>query len=288
MQEKSVFEKIIGTSVHIKVTDIGASSIATDIPPPYLTLLRAGSADIVGFEPHAEALTALNQTKGPNETYLPHAVADGGRHTLHCCVASGMTSLLTPNPEVLKLFHQFPLWGHVLSTEALDTVRLDDVEETKGTDMLKMDIQGGELMVLRNAQDRLKDVLVVHTEVSFLSMYVDQPLFADVDIFLRSQGMMFHKFDPLVSRTVVPVIVNNNIYEGIGQLFWGDAIYIRDISRLELFTDSQLLKMAMILHECYRSIDVAHYLLMEFDRRTGNALAPRYLSGVTPARPPGT
>ena len=84
--------------------------------------------------------------------------------------------------------HGFPNWGQVVATEAVDTVRLDDVAETAGAEMLKIDIQGGELMAMRHAEARLRDMLVIHTEVEFLPMYVDQPLFSDVDQFLRNHA----------------------------------------------------------------------------------------------------
>ena len=93
--------------VKIKIVDIGANPIGG--PTPYAALLAAGDAEIVGFEPNLAALAELNGMKGPNETYLPHAVGDGGRHTLNFCQAPGMTSLLPPNPAVLGLFHGFPI-----------------------------------------------------------------------------------------------------------------------------------------------------------------------------------
>ncbi|MBF0462322.1 MAG: FkbM family methyltransferase [Magnetococcales bacterium] len=138
--------KITGADIRIKVTDIGANPI--DGVPPYKPLLDVGIAEIVGFEPAPEALANLNRRKGPHEIYLPHAVGDGKRHTLNFCYAPGMTSLLEPNKAILELFHGFPGWGRVLSQEDLQTVCLDDVVETMGTDLIKIDIQGAELMAL--------------------------------------------------------------------------------------------------------------------------------------------
>ncbi len=46
-----------------KIVDIGAYQIAGD--PPYGPLLRAGNAEIVGFEPNREALAKLDEMKGP-------------------------------------------------------------------------------------------------------------------------------------------------------------------------------------------------------------------------------
>lgn len=271
-------DTLIGIGRRIKIVDIGANPI--DGTPPYASLLRAGHADVVGFEPNPEALARLGAMRGPNEVYLPHAVADGQRHTLNFCQAPGMTSLLEPNPEILSLFHGFPDWGKVLATEPVDTVRLDDIEATRGVELLKLDIQGAELMALRHGQDRLREVLVVQTEVEFLPLYVDQPLFSDIDLFLRPFGLMFHRFYPTVSRVVRPLLVDNNIFAGLSQIVWADAVFIRDITRLDRLADEQLLGIATILHDCYASIDIALHLLTEYDRRRGTSLGSAYLTGL--------
>lgn len=273
------FNSLTGQAVRVKVVDVGANPIDTDAP--YSEMLRAGDADIVGFEPNPQGLAELNRRRGPNETYLPYAIGDGKRHTLSFCRAPGMTSLLQPNPRVLNLFHGFPQWSQVTSREEVDTVRLDDIPETALVDLLKMDIQGAELMVLRNAEARLADALVIQTEVEFLPMYVDQPLFADVDLFLRKHDFVFHRFFPTVSRVIQPMLVNQDIYAGMSQTVWADAIFVRDFTRLELLKDGQLLRMAGIMHDCYKSYDLVLHLLLEHDRRSGGHLGPTYLAALT-------
>lgn len=277
------FSALTSINARIKVVDIGASPI--DGRPPYAPLLQAGHADVIGFEPNASELTRLNRMKGPHETYLPHVIGDGTRHTLHICHAPGMTSLLPPNPAVLNLFHGFPDWGRVLSTELVDTVRLDDVPETAGAEMIKIDIQGAELMALSHGRTRLRDALVIHSEVEFLPLYIGQPLFSEVETFLRGEGFVLHRFFPAVSRVVRPLLVNNDMYAGLSQLVWADAIFIKDLSRLEALSEAQLLKTAKILHDCYQSVDVALYLLTEYDRRTGEHLGRAYLSGLQGTAP---
>jgi FkbM family methyltransferase len=272
------FNSLTGAGVRVKIVDIGANPL--DGTPPYDRLLKSGDADIIGFEPNPEALAQLNAMKGPTETYLPHAVGDGGRHTLNFCQAPGMTSLLTPDPAVLDLFHGFPDWGKVMSTEPLDTVRLDDIPETEGIEMIKIDIQGGELMAMSNGVERLKSTLVIQTEVEFLPLYVGQPLFSDVDIFLRGRGFVLHRFFPTVSRVIKPMLIDNNIYAGLSQLVWADAIFVRDFTRLETYSDIELLKTCAILHDCYGSIDLVLRLLTEHDRRQGGALGQTYLNGL--------
>lgn len=274
----SIFE-ILDVSCTIKIVDIGANPI--DGEPPYAALLKSGRAELVGFEPNLQAHAALQEKKGPRETYLPVAIGDGGRHTLHHCHAPGMTSLLQPNPDVLALFHGFPDWGRVVRTEEVDTVRLDDVPETQSLDLLKIDIQGAELMAFENATRRLADTLVIQTEVEFLPMYRGQPLYAEIDLFLRRHGFMLHRFEPLVSRVVKPLVLGGDIRAGYSQLVWADAIFVRDLTRLDRLNDGQLLRMAVILHECYRANDLALHLLLAYDALAGTTYGPRYLQAVT-------
>lgn len=274
-------KSLVGIDIRVKIVDVGASPV--DGPPPYADLIRGGIADVVGFDPDPGAQRSLAASKGASETYLPHAIADGRRHELHICALPGMTSLLTPNPDVLRLFHGFPDWGRVIAVEPIDTMRLDDVPETAGLDLLKIDIQGAELMAFRNAEARLAEALVIQTEVEFLPLYVDQPLFGDVDIFLRSRGFAFHKFADLASRVVVPMLRNNDIYAGMSQLAWADALYVRDITRLDALSGRQLLTMATILHDCYASFDVVMHILVHHDARFATGLAGSYLAGLQAA-----
>lgn len=269
----------LGVQDRIVVVDIGANPI--DGQPPYMPLVRSGHARVVGFEPNPQALEKLQKLKGADDVYLPHAVGDGGTHQLHICQQEGMTSLLEPNPEVLGLMHGFPEWGRVLRKETVGTVRLDDVPETEGADFIKIDIQGGELMALSNATDRLAGVLAIHTEVEFLEMYVGQPLFSDVDQFLRRHGFMLHKFHPLTGRIIQPLMRNNDIYAEGNQLTWADAVYIRDIRSFPTLAPAALLKLAAITHDCYQSFDLTVRLLLEHDRQTGQACAPRLLQAMT-------
>ena len=275
----AAFKMLVGSDIRMKVLDIGANPLDGD-DPPYAGLLRAGDIDLVGFEPHAPSLAELNLKKGPFETYLPYAVGDGQRHTLNICHAPGLSSLLKPNPPVMKLFHLFPMWSRVFSTVDLDTVRLDDVPEAAGADFIKIDIQGGELAVFHNAVERLRGVSVIHTEVSFLKMYQDQPLFSEVELFLRQQGFMFHRFFPIESRLISPFLIDHNFWGAMSQVTQADAIFVRDFTRLEAFNDRQLLVTATIMHDCYQSFDAALFVLLELDRRLGTVAGERYLAAL--------
>ena len=262
----------------INIVDIGANPI--DGEPPYKLLLKEGHARVTGFEPNHAALDQLNLNKGPNETYLPHAVFDGSEQELRVCVAQGMTSLLEPNQDLLNYFHGFPNWGKVRERIKIATVRLDEVKEVKDLDYLKIDIQGGELEVFRNGVKKLKDCLVIQTEVEFLPMYEEQPLFSEVELFLRNLGFIFHRFAPLVSRTIQPMIVENDIYKCLSQTVWADAIFIKDFRKFDQLSLTKLKKMALILHEVYGSMDVVLRALMAHDKKAKTNLAENYIAEI--------
>jgi len=244
----------------IYVVDIGANPI--DGTPPYAGLLKQGMVNLVGFEPQKEALQKLLEMKGPNETYLPHAVGTGERTKLYICQASGMTSTLKPNNHVLDHFQGYPIWGKVKSIEEVDTVRLDDVAQIKNIDWLKIDIQGGELNVFKNAEDKLKNALVIQTEVNFIRLYENQPLFAEIDQWMRENGFMLHTLLEQRKRLYAPMKINGGIHQGINQLTTADAVYVRDINALQSISVEQRKKLAFILSKAYGSYDLAYRLLM--------------------------
>jgi FkbM family methyltransferase len=267
---------ILDSPLTVDVVDVGANPIDGD--PPYKRLLENGLARVVGFEPNPHALKALNEARGPRETYLPYAVADGKPHTLRFCLSSGWTSLLEPNPTLNQYFHAFSRWGTVLQEVMVETVRLDDVAEIQTLDHLKIDIQGGELLVFENATRLLSQCAVIQTEVEFLPLYVNQPLFSEVEIFLRSQGFIFHRFwHDARSRALQPMLVDNDVHKGLSQLVDADAVFIRDFTRLDRLPHDTLLRMALIMHDVYHSFDLVLRLLMEIDRRDGGGLASRYI-----------
>ncbi len=273
-----LFKDWTGRMERIKVVDIGANPV--DGSPHYAAWVKTGDADIIGFDPNAESLERLNKIKGPTETYLPYAIGDGGTHTLYVTACQGMSSLLKPNPAILNFFNGFPLWGYVMSTATVDTKRLDDVAETAGVEFLKMDIQGAELMALTNATERLKTALVVEAEVEFLPLYEGQPLFSDVERFMRERGFQLHRFYELASRMVIPMRDPNVKFTGMSQLLWSDAIFIRDLTTTDSWTDMEILKTAIILHDCYRSFDVVLYLLATYDHRRRSGIAQAYFNSM--------
>jgi FkbM family methyltransferase len=101
----------------------------------------------------------------------------------------------------------------VKQTAALPQVRLDEVIDSP-IDVLKLDLQGYEIEALKGAERLLDRIRLIITEVAFVPLYDNQPLFGDVDAFLRQRGFTLRNLYDLYTLED-------------GQLTSGDAMYVR-------------------------------------------------------------
>lgn len=94
--------------------------------------------------------------------------------------------------------------------------RLDDFLETMqlgGNVLLKIDVQGFELAVLKGAEKTLQQTRQIITEVSYRRLYKDQALFDDVYKFLLQKGFQFGGlFDSLYSPSDGSVLQSDALF----------------------------------------------------------------------------
>ena len=174
-----------------------------------------------------------------------------------------------------------------VATHPVGTTRIDDIAEIDDIDFIKIDVQGAELPVLQNARRALSGAVVVQVEVEFVELYQGQPLFADVDLFLRAQGFQFHTFTGFGSRAFKPLAPQAGVNAGFRQYLWSDAIYVRDWMRLDAVPEAKLRAYAILAHDVLKSPDLTHFVLTALDRRTQGSLADEFvfrLTGVHPRR----
>jgi FkbM family methyltransferase len=272
----------------IHVVDVGAMWLGAE-RLAYKALFKAGIARVVGFEPVAAECEKLNALQLKDHSFLPYFVGDGSERTFHLTNYSMTSSLYPPNEKILKLFNQLNEFTTTIQTSRVQTKRLDDISEIVGADFIKCDVQGADLDMLKGAEGHLARTLVVQVEVEFLPLYEGQPLFADVDTYLRSQGFALHTFEDMTGRAMKPVVVNGSMDKPVHQLLWADAVYIRDFERFGNLEAEELLKLAVILHEVYGSFDIAQFALYHYDLKTQAGVWPEYmkqLTGQIPATTP--
>lgn len=272
----------------IDIVDVGAMWLDHEALP-YHNLLKADT-HVVGFEPDRAECDKLNLMKRRNQRFLPYFIGDGAVRTFHACNRTETGSLYEPDLPLVSRFHDLAEIMTLAGTSPVQTRRLDDLPDVAGMDYLKVDVQGAELDVLKGAVSRLKTCLVVHAEVEFVPIYKDQPLFADVDAFLRSHGFLVHSLGPMMySRTFKPFIPGGPAPIS-PQLLWTDAVFVKSFMRFAELSPDQLLKLAVILHDQYNACDLAALALQHHEAKTGKGLWKIYTTrlnrGVTPTAPP--
>lgn len=274
--------KLLGLTEKIRCLDIGALSVGAELDPWMNLALNEGLAEVIGFEPVEDECERLNAAYEAHQgviRYLPFAIGDGASHSLRVTNVPMTSSLYEPLNETIDVFSNLGELMRVEKRIDIETKRLDDLLALTGAaDFIKLDIQGSELMALENAEATLATVSVIQCEVEFVELYQDQPLFADVDKFLRSQGFCFLKFAYLMGRPYKPLTSNGNPNKAISQTLWGDAIYVKDFRQRRLHDSRVLLSAAFVLHEMYGAYDLAHLFIEELDRRDGSSMASDYRS----------
>ena len=204
----------------------------------------APAARLIGFDADADECAALRRRHAglPRVEFAPVALSDrAGTQTLHVTREPAASSLLEPDPDVLRrrrgMRAMRPAGTVEVETETLDAwARRSGVDRI---DVLKLDVQGAELAVLRGAGALLDAVRALDLEVEFNPIYRAQPLFADVDAFLRARGFVLWRLGELTHCALPEASGGGGSVDAIrfadglvryrsggGQLTWGRARYV--------------------------------------------------------------
>ena len=172
------------------------------------------AAVIHAFEPIPE-LAAKVRARFPDDgSVIVHCAALSSRDgTLSFGVrhSDATSSVLEPSP--LGRRYQGASVDEAARIEAL-SMTLDRTFQDP-VDVLKLDLQGHEVEALRGFERGIAGVRLVLTEVEFAPLYEGQPLFADVDAWMRAAGFrLFNLYDVWTHPD--------------GQVTAGDALYVNE------------------------------------------------------------
>jgi FkbM family methyltransferase len=195
----------------------------------------APNLTIYGFDADADACEAAEadlESRGINwtEKHIPLALGKCiGTATLYVTKDPMCSSLYTPNEQFLSRFAGMSEVSNLDFAVEIETTTLDAFCQDEGIDtidFLQIDVQGADLDVLKGASEIVnRSVLGVQIEVEFSPLYLNQPLFANVDTYLRNLG--FNLIDLRVAyrhRSGSPIVSPTRP----GQLLWGDTFYLQD------------------------------------------------------------
>ena len=97
---------------------------------------------------------------------------------------------------------------------------------------------------------------MIQLEVSFVTLYKNQPGFGELDLFLRKLGFIPHCFAAIKQWPIAPLVVNNNPTQPLNQLLEADMVYVRNFIEPTNLSIEQLKHIALIAHYCYGSFDL--------------------------------
>ena len=211
-----LFADVLGGG-RLRLLDVGA---AEQIQPRWRRVSRC--LDYIGVEPDARSRMELLADQQGTATYsiLETALNDGrSSHIyLNLCHKATVSSSLAPDTQWLQRFPD-PDRFDIVETVEIRAASLDSLS-VPNVDFMKLDVQGGELSILRGGTEVLSNCAGVEVEVEFAPIYKDQPLFGEVCEYLTGCGLPFLDF----------VSINRwgrQRFDGYGQAVFGDALFMR-------------------------------------------------------------
>ncbi len=234
------------------VIDVGARPSET---PLYKELLEARLCTLSAFEPSPHEFEKLMQNKPDNAEYFCAALGDGTFRSLNLYLSPGFTSVLKPFEPSLRYLGRLKRALRKIGEIEVELQRMDEVQGLKDGDILKIDVQGVEREIIISGKRVLQNAIMIIPEVRYLRLYQGEPMFGEIDTFMRSLG-----FSYLTTRFTKTMPINSRFLKEISQAkrgaqaIDGDVVYIKDLSAPNAFSDNQIFKLCIAadaLIECY-------------------------------------
>ncbi|HZL59507.1 MAG TPA: FkbM family methyltransferase [Stellaceae bacterium] len=253
-----VFGHLDRAGTTLNFVDVGARNGSFMLPRSY-----AARARLTGFEPNraeydklvsgrTDARAAgLVEPSYREKKYYPQALwSKAGRRTLYLTQGPGAVTLMGPASERMtgnmwreedRDQNYYDRVQRVVDTVEVDCITLDELWRENGetVDILKLDVEGGELEVLKGARGLLeaKKPLLIFTEFLLLPFYEHRVTLGHQQVFLDELGyrLIAINFDHFPYSWKPTNIRGRNDRR---LRYAGDAIFILDPDRNTLDRDS--------------------------------------------------
>ena len=268
--------KSLAKQVGLAALDVGArGGVSRDLLP------LADCVDMYGFEPDSEECDRLNKQKQSlwkSVKYMPMALGEREETIdINLYRRRGCSSRLSARQNTGELYSRGDYYIHD-DTIKVEARRLDDLvaeHRIESPAFMKIDVQGMEVEVFRGAVQALAGSMVgIRSEVGFYPLYEGQPLFAEIDQFLRPFGFAPMRWLELhewrrTTKSKLPVLGPKPMPYSRGQLMHGDILYLLQPEGLPGDTDSQLRRLVCLalVAVCYDLLDHALAVFQRTDVR---------------------
>ena len=184
-------------------------------------------------------LEQLNSNRSARVVILNECVSGTGGARTFCDAYHGYgSSLLEANTDLKNLYipahwidYDYTVYEAISakSRRKVATKTLDQITEERSDvplpDFLSLDTQGSELEILRGSPTALDSTVCIVTEVEFVPLYQDQPLFGEICTFLASRGFVFAKLFQLLNGSLYRAPIG---LRGNGVPITTDALFLKD------------------------------------------------------------
>lgn len=252
-----LFAPLAAAGGTLEFVDVGARNGSFILSPSY-----AARARITGFEPNPEEYRKLvdrrtdSMLAGAKEPafkarrYFPNGVwSENKDRAIYITVGAGAVTLTGPVDEKMTLniyrandrgLNYYERHQRVFRTESIPCVTLDSVlgNDTGLIDFLKLDVEGGELEVLKGATKLLSEhkVLLIKSEFLLTPYYGQRMVLGHQHVLLDEMGYRLIRLDSDQARyswRPTKIEADNDL----GLQYAGDAIYALDPDRNALSAD---------------------------------------------------
>jgi len=258
MNEADIFE-----NNPLWIVDVGASGGVHSRWEEFTTSYKG-----VLFEPDPREYDILKSKCGKNLIVINSALSDSSSLIdFHLCRKQQVSSVFRPNFEFLDKFPYSERFD-ILESIEIQADTLDSQLEKKNIeyiDFIKIDTQGYELAILKGGTRYLDGVTGLEIEVEFSQLYENQPLFDEVDRFIRENG--FTLFD--LKRCYWKRKESRNTGNYKGQLVFGDALYFRSPEQVMFMNgvnEEQIVR-SIGVYLSYGYVDLAKSLLQTANKK---------------------
>ena len=235
----------------LQVIDIGAAGLSVPELSSFYNII-----DYIAFETDEKEIKKLSKNPKINEfntfkSYNYFVGKDSQKTDFYTYKLSELNSSFLPDSYFINNFiggENFEIKDSFkIESTSLNTIQKKD---SINPDFIKIDTQGSELEILINAENVLEECLMIESEVMFIPIYDQQPLFYEISSFLYSKNFqLFYLNRAFAQRESCKKSCR-------GQLCYGDALFGLDIQIAKKLSLSKQIKYCCLLIN-YGIIDAA-------------------------------